>query len=416
MKKRMTIMIIALTVVFGGIIGFNVFKQYMIKQYFKTFKMPAVTISTTIAKKMPWQPTINGVGNFSAVNGVDVNAQQSGHITNIQFKSGEHVEKGQLLLELDHRIEDANLADAKASLLLAKTDYQRQLALLKKSATAESTVDSAKAKLQQAQAAVDKIQTIIAQKKITAPFSGKLGVRLVNLGQYVTPGSTPLVSLQSLDPLYLQFYLPEQNLKSLYPGQEIIFNIESYPNHYFKGTIEALNSKVDPNTHNILIQAKVENCPRLTGDNIDEKLFNPVKEQTTGITIFNCQSALNKKSNITSFTFMPGMFAELSVILPDAPNVLVLPRTAISYSLYGNSVYIVKKVKDDKTQQQSLKVFQKFVKTGDERGTKVVVLSGIKEGDEVVNSGQLKLQNGVDVKINNDVKLTTAKNIDELGQ
>ena len=198
-------MIIALVIVFGGLVGFNQFKKYKTAEFFETFKMPPATISTIIATTEDWQPTISAIGNFSAVNGVDVNAQQSGHVTKIDFISGEFVKKGKVLIELDQTIDKASLAQAKANYSLTESNYNRQQALYKKAATATSTVDTAYANILQAKAAVDKIQAIIDQKNIKAPFDGKLGVRLVNIGQFVSPGSTKLVTLQSQDPLFFNF-------------------------------------------------------------------------------------------------------------------------------------------------------------------------------------------------------------------
>lgn len=402
MKKRMSKMLIALVLVFGGLIGFNLYKQYKIKEFFKTFKMPPATISTVIAKTQDWQPMIDAVGNFGAVNGVEVNTQQPGLVTNIFFKSGEFVHKGQLLLEIEKSIDEQTLAEAKANFALAEADYKRQLALYKNSATPTSTLDSANSNMLKTQAAVNKIQAVIDQKNIRAPFDGKLGLRNVDVGQFISPGTTNLVTLQSQDPLFLRFYLPEHFLSYLDPGQEIHFQVDNYPNYNFKGTIQALNSKVDTATHNILVQANIANCPR------------SVTPSDTGIT--ECNSEANQKNNVQTFAFIPGMFANIQVMLPLQKNMLVLPRTAISFSLYGNSVYVVRKVDDPISKQSSLKVFQTFVKTGEERGNEVVVLKGIKPGDEVVNSGQVKLQNGTDVIINNEVQLDLSTNIKSLGQ
>lgn len=279
MKKRMTIMVISLVIVFGGLLGFNIFKQYMTAQYFKTFKMPPVTISTIKATRENWLPTISGIGNFTAVNGVDVNAQQSGHITKIEFKSGQYVKKDQLLIELDQTIDMASLDDAKANLSLTKANYKRQKQLYIKKVTSTLSVDTARANELQAQAAVDKIQAIINQKNIKTPFDGRLGLRLVNLGEYVTPGQTKIVTLQSQDPLYLQFYLPEHYLKDLRVEQEVVFKVRAYGDYNFKGYIQALNSKIDSNTHNVMIQARVANCPHPDLAKKQPELFKITKEK-----------------------------------------------------------------------------------------------------------------------------------------
>ena len=419
MKKRMTVMIIFLVLVFGGLIGFNIFKQKMMAKYFANFSMPPATISTVKVERHDWLPTIASIGNFTAVNGVDVNSQQSGLITKLNFISGDYVEAGKLLIEIDHSIDDASLEEAKATLALGKLNYERQKELYAKNATSESNLDSARTTMQQNAASVEKIEATINQKKIRAPFTGKLGVRLINLGEYVQPGSTKIVSLQSLDPLFLQFYLPEHHIKQLHLNQEIIFTVRSYPKYHFKGTINAINSKIDTNSHNILVQAKVENCPHphsSTSDTLDSNFISTTTEPTSGIEVTSCNSDTNLQNKVREFAFMPGMFAKLDVVLPAIKNVMVVPRSAINYSLYGNSVYVVREETDKKTKKPIKKVFQQFIKTGDERGTKVVILSGIKVGDEIVNSGQLKLQNGTPVIINNDVKVKPVKHIDSLGQ
>ncbi|ASQ45306.1 Multidrug resistance protein MdtA precursor [Legionella clemsonensis] len=417
MKKRMTIMIIALVVVFGGIIAFNLFKSFMIKRFFASYEPPAVSVSSVTAVKKNWKPTIAAVGNFVAINGVEVNSQTSGNVIEIHFESGQYLEKDQPLIDIDDRVDQATLKFNKADLALKELSYKRQADLFKRGATPSSNVDEALASLQQAQANVEKTQAEISQKHITAPFSGQLGIRQVNLGQYITPGQTSIVTLQSMDPLFLEFYLPEQMLKRLHLEQRIQFSVEGFPNRVFEGKITAINAKVDTNTHNILVQATVPNCPatdpqlKSAKDQKSQKENNPM--------VIKCDSSLNAKNHVTQFAFIPGMFAAISVEQPSIPDTVVLPSTAISYSLYGNSVFVIEKDKQGKKDNEGkdiLRVRRVFVSTGEQEGNFTVIKKGIEPGQQVVSSGELKLQNGTRVVINNSVKLQDAADPDQLGQ
>nr|HAT8712735.1 efflux RND transporter periplasmic adaptor subunit [Legionella jordanis] len=418
MKKRMTIMIIALVVVFGGIIAFNLFKSFMIKRFFASYEPPAVSVSSVTAIKKNWEPRIAAVGNFVAMNGVDVGSEASGKVVNIHFESGQYLEKGQPLIDIDDSVDQATLKFNKADLTLRELNYKRQADLFKRGATSSSSVDEATANLAQAQANVEKTEAEIQHKHITAPFSGKVGIRQVSLGQYITPGQTSIVTLQSMDPLFLEFYLPEQMLQRLHLNQEIQFTVEEFPNATFKGKITALNAKVDPNTHNIWVQATVPNCPAPANN---PKTLNFVSTQSQSVErkLIACDSNSNQKNHVTQFAFIPGMFASISIEQPAIPDVIVLPSTAISYSLYGNSVFVIEKDKNgkkDKDGKDILRARRVFVSTGDQEGNYTVVLSGIKEGQQVASSGELKLQNGTRVVINNSVELKDIADPDKLGQ
>lgn len=406
MKKRMTIMIIVLAVIFGGIIVFNLIKSIMIKHFFANYEPPAVSISAVTAVRKNWHPHIDAVGNFVAMNGVDVNSETSGKVVTIHFESGQYLQKNQSLIDIDDTVEQATLKFNKADLILKELNFKRQNDLFKRGATASSTVDEATANLAQARANVEKIEAQIKQKHITAPFSGRVGIRQVNLGQYVTPGQTTIVTLQSMDPLFLEFYLPEQMLPHLHINQKIQFSVEASPNSLFEGKITAINAKVDPNTHNIWVQATVPNCPA--------KGSHPSSKH-----LVKCNSSLNEKNKLTEFTFIPGMFASLSVEEPLMKNVIVLPSTAISYSLYGNSVFLIEKDKEGKKDDKGndiLRVKRVFITTGEQQGNNTIIMQGIKEGQRVVSSGELKLQNNTRVVINNNVELAEIKDPDLLGQ
>jgi membrane fusion protein (multidrug efflux system) len=417
MKKRMTIMIIALVIVFGGIIAFNLFKSFMIKRFFANFEPPAVSVSSVKAIKRDWRPRISAVGNFVAINGVDVNSEASGNVVKIHFDSGQYLEKDQPLIDIDDSIEQATLKFNKADLALRQLNYQRQADLFKRGATSSSSVDETTASLAQAKANVEKTEAQIRQKHITAPFSGKLGIRQVNLGQYITPGDTAIVTLQSLDPLFLEFYLPEQMLQRLHINQKIQFKVEEFPNAVFEGKITAINAKVDPNTHNIWVQATIPNCP--TSEPGLSKAHLLFTQGSATQQLVPCDSHLNGKNHITQFAFIPGMFASISVEQPSVPGVIVLPSTAISYSLYGNSVFVIEKDKNgkkDKDGKDILMVRRVFVTTGEQEGNYTVIKKGIQEGQLVVSSGELKLQNETRVTINNSGGLKDISNPDKLGQ
>jgi membrane fusion protein (multidrug efflux system) len=416
MTKRMIVMVVALVIVFGGLFGFNLFRTYKIKEFFNNYTPPAVTVSTIVAKEKTWHPMLAGVGSFLAINGVDVNSQASGNVTRIFFKSGQYVKKSTPLIQIDDRIEQASLKNAQATLFLHTNNFKRQADLIKTQSTSSSNVDTAKANLAQASAMVEKIQAEINQKNIKAPFSGRLGVRMINLGQYISPGSTKIVTLQSMDPLFLTFYLPEQNHDKLYVGQPIRFKVEAYPNHFFAGKINAINSKIDTETHNLLIQARLPNCATNTLSNTNAASLMTKYDPLSNQRVTFCDTTKNEEKDVKEFAFVPGMFADINVLLPSKEHVIVLPRTAVSYSLYGNAVFIVKDEKIKETKKVIKRVYKHFISTGQERGNEVVVLSGVKKGDVVVNSGQLKLSNGTPVTINNSIKLNETPDPDSLGQ
>lgn len=413
-------MAIALLVVFGGIIGFNLIKTVMIKQFFASYEPPAVTVSSAIAQAVNWQPTIDVVGNFVAINGVDLSSEASGNVVKINFESGQYVDKDAPLIVIDDSVDQAILKSNQSELTLKELNYKRQTDLFKKGATPISNVDEAKANLQQAQARVEQTQAQINHKHIVAPFAGRLGIRQINLGQYISPGQTSIVSLQSLDPLFLEFYLPEQLYKRIHLNQTITFSVEEFPNTIFEGKITALNSKVDLSTHNVQVQAVLPNCP---ADAIKDPTKSPLiktrKETRGSKLIVNCNTELNTKNQIRNYTFIPGMFSSIEIAQPVEPNTVIVPSTSVSYSLYGNAVYLIEKNKEGKKSeagQDILTVNRVFVTTGEQQGNYTVIKKGVKAGQLVVSTGDLKLQNGTRVVINNDVKLNDVSNPDELGQ
>jgi membrane fusion protein (multidrug efflux system) len=420
MKKRMIKMGIALLVVFGGIIAFNLFKAFMIKRFFASYTPPAVTVSSAVAQKVDWYPTLNAVGTFVAINGVEVNSEVAGNVVKISFESGQYVEKDEPLIVIDDSVDQALLKFNQSDLVLKELDYKRQEDLSKKGATPSSSVDAANANLQQAQAKVEQIQAQIKQKHIGAPFAGRLGIRQINLGQYINPGQTSIVSLQSMDPLYLEFYLPEQLYKQIHHNQTITFSIEEYPDYLFEGTVTAINSKIDLNTHNVLIHATLPNCPvKAMSDPVHSPLIKTHKQLRGNKLVISCNNELNTQQKVQDFVFIPGMFAAIEIQQPIEKDTIIVPSTAVSYSLYGNAIYVIEKNKDGKKNQDGsdlLTVNRVFVTTGEQQGNYTVIKKGIKSGQLVVNTGDIKLQNGTPVAINNSVPLTEVVDPDALGQ
>jgi membrane fusion protein (multidrug efflux system) len=415
--KRMTI---TLLVVFGGIIVFNLFKAFMIKRFFAHYQPPAVSVASAIAQEVNWQSKINAVGNFVAINGVDLSAQSSGNVIRIDFDSGQFVDKDAPLITIDDSVDQAILKFNQSDLTLKTLNYKRQTDLYKRGATSISSVDEAKATLDQAQAKVDQSIAQIKQKHITAPFSGRLGVRQVNLGQFINPGQTIIVSLQSLDPLYLEFYLPEQLYKKIHPNQSITFSLEEFPKLLFEAKVSAINSKIDLNTHNVLIQGILANCPvNALKDPEHSSLVKSRKDPSSDQLIVSCTTEVNKVHKIRKYAFVPGMFAAIKLDQKIKPHTIIVPSTAISYSLYGNSVYIIEKNKEGMKNKDGTDVLtanRVFVNTGEHRGNYTVIKKGVEAGQLVVSAGEVKLQNNTPIVINNNVVLNDTNNPELLGQ
>ena len=323
----------------------------------------APAVATIDAAEQPWQRQYHAVGSFAAVQGVTVSNELAGTIEKIAFESGNQVKPGDLLVRFNIAPDEAQLRGAEAQAALARINLNRAKDLRTQGTNAQSDLDIADAEYQQATALVDNLKATIAKKVIVAPFGGRLGIRQVDLGQFLAVG-TPIVTLQALDPLYINFALPQQDVVGLSVGQKIKITVDAYPGEAFAGAVTALNSKVDEATRNIEIQA----------------------------TVPNADGRLN-----------PGMFGSVDVLQPKEDRFLVLPQSAIVYNPYGNAVYVVKQEKDDQG-SSVLVVRQRFVQLGETRGDQVAVLKGVAVGEQVVTAGQLKLRNGVTVQINNTVQ------------
>ena len=383
MTKRMIIVVAVLIVVFGGIFSYDFIRTLLVRHFVQNFQPPPVTIATTTATTTDWQPTLAAVGSLTAVNGVNVTTEVNGMVVAIHFKSGEKVETGQPLVQLDDSADIQDLKNNQAVLALDKIDFSRKTTLYHRAAIAKSDYDQSLANLQQAQAQVNKSEVLVGKKNIRAPFAGKLGIRQINLGQFINAGDT-IVNLQSFDPLFVDFSLPEKYLQSLSIGQSISISVDAYPNEKFVGTITAMDSAITENTRSIHVRASVANK--------DSRLY-------------------------------PGSFAGVTIYLPQKKSVVVVPQTAVTYSLYGNTVYVVNTTKPPTTKTSPTKssssaaptetkqyAYQRFVTVGDSKDNQVVIESGLQAGETVVVAGQNKLQEGTQVVIDNSVKLQPKPN------
>jgi membrane fusion protein (multidrug efflux system) len=361
--KRMTIMLLLVAAVFGGIYGFQRFRDNAITQSIKGHGMPPQAVSTVVAETSAWQPEVEVVGNLRASVGANLAAEVGGLVSAIHFESGKSVAAGQLLVQLNTGPLTAQLEQLKAAAALAEQTYQRDLAQLKAEAISQAAVDVDAANVKSARAQIAAQQATIAQKAIRAPFTGRLGIRQVDLGQYIAPG-TPLVSLQQLDPMYLDFSVPQSQLGLLRLGETIVVQSNAHPGRTFSGKIAAIEPQIDTATRNVKVRAAIPN-PR--GE------------------------------------LLPGMFATARISSGEVRQYITLPNAAIAYNPYGSTVFVVlsKAGADGKA---GLVVQQRFVTTGATRGDQVAVLNGLKSGETVVTAGQLKLHDGAPVFVNNSVQ------------
>lgn len=359
MKKRMVVTVVAI-LAFVGVIGAVKYRQISkgIAQQ-KAFQMPPESVTTVVAKPEEWSSTIAAIGSVTAVQGVVVSADLPGVVEKISFDSGKMVRAGEVLVQLDVRQEQAQLASAEAGLKLSRVNLERMQNLNQQGIAARADWDRLDAETKQAEAKIAEIKATIARKTIRAPFSGLLGIRQVNLGQYLAAGA-PIVPLQSLDPIYVNFNVPQQQVGALKAGDEVRVSTEA--NGSFKGKITAINSVIDEATRNIQVQA----------------------------TLSNPQGRLR-----------PGMFVNTSTGVGASTKVIPLPASSINYAPYGDSVYVVEDMKDPKTGKTYKGVRQQFVKLGPGKGDQVAVLSGVKPGEEIVTSGVFKLRPNAAVQVNN---------------
>ena len=363
MAKRMIIMLGIVILLFSGVFGFKMFQSSMMKKYM-SFQAPPAVVTALKAGLQTWQPQLTAVGSLRAVRGVDVTSEIAGLVRTIHIKPDDEVKEGQVLVELNADADIAQLHALEAAADLAQTIYDRDKKQLEIQAVSQATVDADAADLRSKRAQVAQQQALVEKKTIRAPFAGRLGITTVNPGQYITPGDK-IVTLQSLDSLYCDFALPQQELSMLFPGQRVVVTTDSYPGRSFGGSLTAVNPKVDPDTRNVQLEALITNARHV---------------------------------------LLPGMYATIEVRAGKAQKYLTLPQTAVTYNPYGNTVFIVEEGPKGPDGKPALTAKQAFVTVGATRGDQVAVLSGVKDGDTVVTSGQLKLRNGSAVIIDNKVQ------------
>jgi membrane fusion protein, multidrug efflux system len=359
---RMVLMLIVVGLIFGGVFGYGAVRSIFIAKFLAGFSSQAQTVATTVAATSSWQPTLSSVGSVVAVNGANLSAEVAGIVDTISFKSGDDVPAGALLVTLRPNNDPAVLAQLQATATLDEINYQRDVKQFRANAIAQSQVDTDRANLQAAQAQVQAQQALIAEKHIRAPFAGRLGIREVDVGQYLAVG-TAIVTLQQLNPLYVDFYLPQQALSQLQVGQVVNVEIDAFPGQTFPAKISALDAVVDTTSRSVQVRATLPN------DNL---------------------------------LLRPGMFATVKVNVGAPRDLITLPQTALTYNPYGTTVYTVQH-QTGPNGKALLTAQQAFVTTGDTRGDQVAVLTGVAAGAEVVTAGQLKLRNGSPIVVNNEV-------------
>jgi len=363
MVKRMLFMLAAVLVVLGGL-GFIKYHQVQTAVAANSnFQPPPEAVTSIVAKETPWSKSIGVIGTMEAVHGVTVSADLPGTVAKINFESGKAVQAGDILVELDTRQERAQLASLQAQHELSNLNYDRAKNLANAGVVSRQDYDRANADQRQTEANVAEVKATIDRKIIRAPFSGILGIRKVNLGQYLAAGA-PVVSLQSLDPIYADFGVPQEAALRVQVGRPVVITSEDVPGRVFHGKVTALDSLIDQTTRNIQVQATLPN---------------------------------------PGAKLRPGMFVQVAATSGEPQSFITLPASAISYAPYGDSVFIITDMKDPKGQTYR-GVRQQFVKVGPSRGDQVSVLSGVKPGEEVVTSGVFKLRNGAAVQVNNKVQ------------
>ncbi|MGO9949668.1 MAG: efflux RND transporter periplasmic adaptor subunit [Steroidobacteraceae bacterium] len=365
----MVIMIVAVVLILGGVFAWKYHKG--MEKYGQMMAAASIpqTVSTIAAADDKWQSQLQATGSLRAVRGADLSSQASGIVDEIHFDSGNDVPAGKVLLRLRPLDDYALLQQLQAAAELAEQNYKRDQEQFAAQAISQAVIDGDQATLKTARAQVEAQHALIQEKIVAAPFAGRLGIRQVDLGQYLAAG-TAIVTLQALDPILIDFYLPQQALSQLKIGKAVRAQVDTYPGRTFNGVIEAINSKVDVASRNVQVRASFHNADRL---------------------------------------LVPGMYATVSIDAGDEIAQITLPQAAITYNPYGNTVFVVEQAAaDDKGKSRSI-VKQRFVRLGATRGDQVAVLSGIKAGEIVVTGGQMKLRNGSAITINNS--LTPANEI-----
>ncbi|SDO21557.1 membrane fusion protein, multidrug efflux system [Pseudomonas arsenicoxydans] len=371
LRRRMLIMLGVVLLIVPVLAAYKAFSIYTMIQGFSAPR-PPISVAVATATEQPWQARLPTVGTLKALQGVDLSLEIAGTVTDVQFQSGQKVKAGQPIVQLDSDVEKALLETAMADLGLSTVNYNRGSQLVGSQAISKGEFDRLLAIMKKDQATVNQLKASLAKKRILAPFSGTIGIRQVDVGDYVASG-TMIATLQDLSSLYVDFFVPEQSIPKIGIGQSVQVIVAAYPKETFPGTISAINPKVENTTRNVQVRATLANP--------DGKL-------------------------------LPGMFASLQVLLPDPQPRIVVPESAITYTLYGNSLYVVAQkkaedgsvVKDDKG-QPVLIAERRFIETGERRDGRVMVTKGVQNGEKVVTAGQIKLDNGAHIAISDDKTL-----------
>ncbi len=352
--------LLALVVLLVGIKGLQISKMMAAA---KAMTPPPQTVSSAEVREENWAPVLSAIGSVSAVQGAIIAAELGGVVSEIKFENGGVAKKGDVIMKLDASQEEALLRSAEAEAELARTDLERTQGLASQKVVSKAELDAAESKFRRLTAIVDQMRSNIRKKTLVAPFDGHVGIRQVNVGQMINPGQQ-VVALTSLDPVYVDFALPQQYLAQLSQGLEVRVTTDALPGRVFPGKLTAVNSMVDTVTRNVSVQATLENADHV---------------------------------------LRPGMFAKAEVVLPEKSSALVIPGSAVSYAPYGDSVFVIEKKKDEKTGKETQVIRQQFVRIGEARGDFVSVTEGLKAGETVVGTGVFKLRNGMAVTINNDL-------------
>jgi membrane fusion protein, multidrug efflux system len=365
------IMIALVALVVGGVFGWQAVVGGFMKKFMAAAASAPQTISTVTAARTSWQGQVRAIGSFRAVKGADLSAQAAGVVDEIAFESGDEVPAGKVLLKLKPNDDYAKLDQLIAAEELAAQTLKRDQEQFAAQAVSQATIDTDVSTLKAAHAQVAGQRALIEEKIVRAPFAGRLGIRQVDLGQYLAAGTT-VVTLQALDPILIDFYVPQQALENVRVGETLYASVDTYPGARFAGVIESVNSKIDATSRNVQVRGSFKNA--------DRKL-------------------------------VPGMFANVAIDSGAATSEITLPATTIAYNPYGDTVYVVERGGGKGPDGKPVDVVrQRFVKLGATRGDQVAVLSGVQAGDVVVSAGQLKLRNGASVVINNSVQPTDQAN------
>lgn len=366
MKRRIVVSLVFILAIAlcAGLVWFNFFRDKMIKDFFATMKQPAQVVTAAKVEAKTWTPSISAIGTAKAANGVELAVQVGGVVKSINFQPNQRIQQGALLVQIDDAVDQADLANVQAQLKLSEANFGRSKTLASRGFAAESTFDQTEAQLATSRAQEARVRAVIDQKALKAPFSGVIGISRIDIGQYVQPG-TPVASFQDLQSMKVDFTVPEQLAGEIRLGQEVRLGV-SEANLPFTGRVTGKDPRVDPKTRLVSVQALIE-------DNKDGAI-------------------------------LPGQFLHVEVVLPPQPNVITVPQTAVITSLYGDYVYTIEP--EDRDGQQVQAVKQVFVKAGRRRGGTLEVLSGIAPGQQVVASGQNKLQAGAAVKVDNTIDVT----------